>query len=103
MLKSNQKIGIIGGAITAAIIIAVIITSANVSQQTNSPSVTSTKLKVIASFFPMYEFVRNVAGNKADVSVFIPIGEEPHGWEPSTQAIQDVSLHEISDSRGSCR
>jgi|SRR5437588_482070 len=95
MLKSNQKIGIIGGAITAAIIIAVIITSANVSQQTNSPSVTSTKLKVIASFFPMYEFVRNVAGNKADVSVFIPIGEEPHGWEPSTQAIQDVQNSQL--------
>jgi len=95
MLKSNQKIGIIGGAITAAIIIAVIITSANVSQQTNSPSVTSTKLKVIASFLPMYEFVRNVAGNKADVSVFIPIGEEPHGWEPSTQAIQDVQNSQL--------
>jgi zinc transport system substrate-binding protein len=94
-LKSNQKIGIIGGAIAAVIIIAVIITSANVSQQTNSPSVISTKLKVMASFFPMYEFTRNVAGDKADVSVFIPIGEEPHGWEPSTQAIQDVQNSQL--------
>ncbi|HWY34529.1 MAG TPA: zinc ABC transporter substrate-binding protein, partial [Nitrosopumilaceae archaeon] len=74
----------------------VIITSANISQQTNSPSTTSTtKLKVIASFFPMYEFARNVAGDKADVSVFIPIGEEPHGWEPSTQAIQDVQNSQL--------
>ena len=95
-MRSNQKIGIIGGAIAVAIIIAVIITSANVSQQTNSPSATSTtKLKVIASFFPMYEFARNVAGDKADVSVFIPIGEEPHGWEPSTQAIQDVQNSQL--------
>jgi zinc transport system substrate-binding protein len=95
-LRSNQKIGIIGGAIAVAIIIAVIITSANISQQTNSPSTTSTtKLKVIASFFPMYEFARNVAGDKADVSVFIPIGEEPHGWEPSTQAIQDVQNSQL--------
>lgn len=95
-MRSNQKIGIIGGAIAVAIIIAVIITSANISQQTNSPSTTSTtKLKVIASFFPMYEFARNVAGDKADVSVFIPIGEEPHGWEPSTQAIQDVQNSQL--------
>ena len=94
-MKSNQKIGIIGGAIAAVIIIAVIITSANVSQQTNSPSVISTKLKVMASFFPMYEFTRNVAGDKANVSVFIPIGEEPHGWEPSTQAIQDVQNSQL--------
>jgi zinc transport system substrate-binding protein len=95
-LKSNQKIGIIGGAIAAAIIIAGIITSANVSQQTKSPSATSTtKFKIIASFFPMYEFTRNVAGDKANVSVFIPIGEEPHGWEPSTQAIQDVQNSQL--------
>ena len=95
-MKSNQKIGIIGGAIAAAIIIAVTIASTNVSQQTNLPITTSTtKLKVIASFFPMYEFTRNVAGDKADVSVFIPIGEEPHGWEPSTQAIQDVQNSQL--------
>jgi zinc transport system substrate-binding protein len=91
-LKSNQKIGIIGGTIAAVIIItAVVMTSTNVSQQTNQPTATSTsKLKVIASFFPMYEFTKNIAGDKADVSVFIPIGEESHGWEPPTQQIQEV-------------
>ena len=90
-MKSNQKLGIIGGAIAVVIIIVVIITNTNISQQTNSPNTTpTTKLKVIASFFPMYEFAKNVAGDKADVSVFIPIGEEPHGWEPPTQQIQDV-------------
>jgi zinc transport system substrate-binding protein len=42
------------------------------------------KIKVIASFYPLYEFTRNVAGEKADVSSFVPIGVEPHDWEPST-------------------
>jgi zinc transport system substrate-binding protein len=38
----------------------------------------------------MYEFARNIAGDRADVSVFIPIGDEPHGWEPTTQEIQEI-------------
>lgn len=42
------------------------------------------KIKVIASFYPLYEFTKNVAGEKADVSSFIPVGVEPHDWEPST-------------------
>lgn len=94
-MKSGQKIAIGGGI--AAVIIVVVLTS-NISQQQNTQSTTVSsgqKLKVIASFFPMYEFTRNVAGNRADVSVFIPIGEEPHGWEPPTQQIQDVQNSQL--------
>jgi zinc transport system substrate-binding protein len=97
-LKSGQKITIIGGGIAAAIIIAVVVlTSTNISQQQNAQSTIPSrqKMKVIASFFPMYEFTRHVVGNRADVSVFIPIGEEPHGWEPPTQQIQDVQNSQL--------
>jgi zinc transport system substrate-binding protein len=98
-LKSGQKIAIIGGAIAAAIIIAVVITSANIFVQNNasnnSSHSTTTRLKVIASFFPMYEFTRNVAGDRADVRTFIPNGDEPHGWEPSTQQVQDVQNSQL--------
>lgn len=91
VLKSGQKIAIVGGIAAAIIIAVIVITSENVLQQVNSQNTTSRqKLKVIASFFPMYEFARNVAGDRADVSVFIPNGDEPHGWEPSTQEIQNI-------------
>jgi len=42
------------------------------------------KITVIASFYPLYEFSKNVAGDRAEVSSFTPIGVEPHDWEPST-------------------
>jgi len=96
-LKSGQKIVVAGGGIAGAIIIAVVLTT-NISQPQNTQSTTISsgqKLKVIASFFPIFEFTRNVAGNRADVSVFIPIGEEPHGWEPPTQQIQDVQNSQL--------
>ena len=95
-LKSGQKVAIMGG-IAAVIITTVVLSSNNSIQQgTQDTKIQSgPKLKVIASFFPMYEFARNVAGNRADVSVFIPIGEEPHGWEPPTQQIQDVQNSQL--------
>jgi zinc transport system substrate-binding protein len=45
------------------------------------------KLKIIASFFPLYDFARHVGGDKAEVSSLIPIGIEPHDWEPTAQNV----------------
>jgi zinc transport system substrate-binding protein len=63
---------------------------AGATDNNNNSSSTSQKIKVIASIFPMYEFTKNVAGDKADVVLMIPNGEEPHGWEPSTQEVQII-------------
>ncbi len=43
----------------------------------------SDKLQVVASFYPMAEFVRNVGGNKVEVFTLVPDGAEAHDWEPS--------------------
>ena len=50
----------------------------------------TTKLRVVASFFPLYEFSKNVVGDKAEVSFFIPIGVEPHDWEPSVNDVLNL-------------
>jgi zinc transport system substrate-binding protein len=69
-------------------------TNANSTNSSTSAETTSKlstpKLKVVASFFPVYEFVRKVGGDKADVSVLIPLGGEPHDFDPTIQQIQDV-------------
>ncbi|MBB6694717.1 zinc ABC transporter substrate-binding protein [Cohnella xylanilytica] len=44
-----------------------------------------TKLKVVTTFYPMYEFSRQVAGDNADVVALVPAGAEPHDWEPSAK------------------
>lgn len=53
------------------------------------------KLQVAASFFPLYEFARNVGGSKVEVYSFLPIGEEPHSWEPSIQQIEKIKGTQI--------
>jgi zinc transport system substrate-binding protein len=39
------------------------------------------KLVVVASFYPLYDFARNVGGDRIEASVLIPPGVEPHEYE----------------------
>src|SRR4030095_3454790 len=45
---------------------------------------------VVASFYPMYEFSRQVAGDRAEVVSLVPPGGAPHDWEPSPQKLVEV-------------
>ena len=62
------------------------ITTVNTGQQSNQ-----TKIKVVASFFPIYQFVKAVGGDKIYASVLIPIGTEPHDFDPTIQEIQKAN------------
>jgi zinc transport system substrate-binding protein len=46
------------------------------------------KISVVASFFPIYEFTKAVGGDRIDLSSLIPFGSEPHGFDPTIQDIQ---------------
>jgi zinc transport system substrate-binding protein len=52
---------------------------------------TSVELKVIATFYPLYDFAQNVAGNKADVSILVPETIDVHTFEPTPSSIAEVS------------
>jgi zinc transport system substrate-binding protein len=45
---------------------------------------------VVASFYALYEFSRQVAGDHAEVVSLVPPGVEPHDWEPSPQDVVRV-------------
>ena len=45
---------------------------------------------IVASFYPMYEFSRQVAGDRAEVVSLVPPGVEPHDGEPSPQKLVEV-------------
>jgi ABC-type Zn uptake system ZnuABC Zn-binding protein ZnuA len=48
------------------------------------------KLKVITTLFPQYDFVREIAKDKADVTLLLPPGVESHSYEPSPQDIVNI-------------
>ena len=45
---------------------------------------------VVASFYPMYEFTRQVALDRAQVISLVPPGVAGHDWEPSPQDVAQV-------------
>ena len=54
----------------------------------------NSKLQVISSFYPLHEFSQHVGEDKVDEILLVPIGVEPHDWEPT---IKDVQRMQQSD------
>lgn len=54
----------------------------------------TTKLQVISSFYPLHEFSQNIGKEKVDAVLLVPVGVEPHDWEPT---IKDVQIMQVSD------
>lgn len=48
------------------------------------------KIKVIATLFPQYDFVKEIAKDKVDVTLLLPPGVESHSYEPSPKDIADI-------------
>ena len=66
-------------------------TSPRSSQASNGDG----KLRVVASIYPIVEFSRQVAGDKAEVIGLIPAGAEPHDWEPSPKDIATIKQADV--------
>jgi zinc transport system substrate-binding protein len=45
---------------------------------------------VVATIYPLWEFSRHVAGDRAEVVVLVPAGVEPHDWEPAPRDVGQV-------------
>ena len=64
----------------------------NSDQSFVSASSGTAELSVIVSFYPLYEFTKQVGQDKVSVSLLIPPGIEPHDWEPTVNDLQ--KMHE---------
>jgi zinc transport system substrate-binding protein len=84
-------IGIAAVAIALTVAVGLIDHTSGQSLQQHVPSSNETeKIRVIASFFPLYDFATNVGGDRAEVSIMVPAGIEPHDWEPTPRDIENA-------------
>lgn len=86
-------------AISVLIVLTVItgmyfFTSTNHEKPVSVP-VQQGKIKVLATFYPLYYFAAQIGGDKAEVISLIPAGVEPHDWEPSPQDIAQVEKADL--------
>lgn len=52
-------------------------------------------LSVVTSFLPMYEFTKEIAGDRADVQLLVSEGQDAHHFEPSAQDVATVSEADV--------
>lgn len=41
------------------------------------------KIKVCATTYPLYDFAKNIGGDRIEAFMLLPAGAEPHHWEPA--------------------
>ncbi len=84
----------------AIIAIAIVIPLASLAiTQTNFTSDNSTtensKLQVVTSATFLYEFSQNIGKEMIDVTLLVPMGADPHDWEPTirdTERLQKADM-----------
>jgi zinc transport system substrate-binding protein len=47
-------------------------------------------LKIVTSFYPLYEFTKNITGESVSVTSLVPMGAEPHAFEPSPRDLTSI-------------
>jgi zinc transport system substrate-binding protein len=52
-------------------------------------------LKIAASVFPLYDFSRSVAGDRAEVSLLLPAGVDVHTWQPRPRDVVSLSRADL--------
>lgn len=52
--------------------------------------ISSTKLQIVTSFYPLYFFTTQIVGDTANIYNITPAGTEPHDYEPTSQDISRI-------------
>jgi len=60
-------------------------------QAAEADDVVSSRVTVVTTLFPVFDFVRHVGGDKVEAVLIVPPGVEPHEYSPSPQDIVRIN------------
>lgn len=60
-----------------------------------TPQENQGKLQVVTTVYPVYDVVKKVAGDQADVALLVPPGAEPHDWEPTASDLKKIGQAKV--------
>lgn len=77
-----------------SVIILIAVTLSGCSYNTETKS-SNGKIKIIASLFPQYDFAKQIAKDKAEVTLLLPPGTESHTFDPTPADIMKISNSDV--------
>lgn len=85
MAEMNVRKVLLGGLLVMAVGLALA-----AAVRSNTGSSQTDKVDVVTSFYPLYDFARQVGGDKVVVQNLTPAGAEPHDYEPAPAAMANA-------------
>ncbi len=72
-----------------------LLTACHTTQNKATTNTHGEKLSIVTSFYPVYEFTKNIVGDEGDVKLLVPAGTEPHDYEPSAKDMTTISNSDV--------
>jgi zinc transport system substrate-binding protein len=82
-------------AAVSVVVIAAVAISAYALISAEQPQPQARGLTILATFYPLYDFASNVAGDRANVSILVPGTVDVHNFEPTPSDIEKVATADI--------
>jgi zinc transport system substrate-binding protein len=86
----DAKIKIIVAIVAIAIIVGGLIVLSQI-KRTKQKTIGAGKITIVTTLFPLYDMAKNIGADKADVSLLVPPGTEPHTFEPKPSDIIKIN------------
>ena len=90
-----RRILLLGAIITVALAASGITFALYQSGLIFRTSASSSKLPVLVTFYPQYDFTQNIGGDKISLSLLVPMTVDVHSFEPTPSSIQQVATARI--------
>lgn len=68
---------------------------AGCGKATDKAGLVEGKVNVVTSFYPLYDFTRNIGGDYVNVINLVPAGVEPHDWSPKSRDLQNMTKAQV--------
>ena len=63
----------------------------NSCSKKNPDNIKNGKIKIVTTIYPVYDWVKNITGDKAEVSYLIKSGTDLHSFQPSAKDILEIT------------
>ncbi len=90
-----KNVAILVGALIIIIAVAAVAVLYYSNYSNQPASGNNSKLNVIATFYPLYDFTQNIGGDKVTVSILVPETVDVHDFEPTPSSITAISNADV--------
>jgi len=92
---ARRRFGSPLGAVLAAFILLAVVLSGCGDGGSGKAELVEGKINIVASFYPLYDFARNVGGEHVNVINLVPAGVEPHDWSPKSRDMTNLTKAQL--------